>query len=347
MKTKKTEEKWWNSENLRTLVENSGMTQESIAEAIGIPAVSFRVYLTEKAQPPIDRLFALADLFAVPLDYISGRCTKEECDAIEESFADNFRFLRRKDYENCTLKRAEQWKKPDNYESPYPYNLLDDIFGETFDHVLSEDEANGLNYCLRTLNEKEQTVIGLRYEKEMTLRQAGKELNVTLERIRQIQAKALRKLKSPVRLNYILYGEQGNLRKKDLDDREYQLNSRERQLIEIENRLGLKRVEPDEANIEQIGYDEARKSKTGRNGLTYSDAFLDLELSVRSFNCLARSGFLTVADVIKAIRDGSIIKVRNLGHKSLEEIINRVMAVTGMSYEELMKGATNETVCNY
>ena len=74
----------------------------------------------------------------------------------------------------------------------------------------------------------------------------------------------------------------------------------------------------------------------------YSDAFLDLELSVRSFNCLARSGFLTVADVIKAIRDGTIIQVRNLGRKSLEEIISRVMVVTGMSYEELMEGAINE-----
>ena len=341
MRTKKTEEKWWNSENLRTLVENSGMTQATIAEASGIPTASFRVYLTEEAQPPIERLMALADLFAVPLDYISGRCTKEECDAIEESFADNFRFLRRKDYENCTLKHVEQWKKPDNYESPYPYNLLDDIFGKTFDHVLSEDEANGLNYCLRTLNEREQTVIGFRYEKEMTLQQTGKELNVTQERIRQIQAKALRKLKSPVRLNYILYGKQGNLRKRELDAREHQLNSRERQLVEIENRLGFKRTEPDKADEKQIGYDEARKSNTSRNGLTYSEAFLDMELSVRSFNCLARAGFFTVADVIKAIRDGSIIKVRNLGRKSLDEIINRVMAVTGMSYEELMKGATN------
>lgn len=343
MRAKKTEEKWWNSENLRTLVENSGMTQKSIAEASGIPMASFRLYLTEEAQPPIDRLFALADLFAVPLDYISGRCTKEECDAIEESFADNFRLLRRQDYENCTLKHVEQWKKPNNYESPYPYNLLDDIFGKTFDHVLSEDETNGLNYCLRTLlSEREQTVIGLRYEKEMTLQQTGKELNVTQERIRQIQANALRKLKNPIRLNYILYGEQGNLRKKELDVREYQLNSRERQLIEIENRLGFKCVEADKANIEQIGYDEARKSKTGRNGLTYSNAFLDLELSVRSFNCLARSGFLTVADVIKAIRDGSIIKVRNLGRKSLDEIISSIMVATGMSYEELMEGATNE-----
>lgn len=342
MRIKKTEEKWWNSENLRTLVENSGMTQKSIAEASGIPVASFRLYLTEEAQPPMDRLITLADLFAVPLDYISGRCTKEECDAIESSFADNFRLLRRQDYENCTLKHVERWKKPDGYESPYPYNLLDDIFGKTFDHVLSEDEANGLNYCLRTLSEREQTVVGLRYEKEMTLQQTGKELNVTQERIRQIQAKALRKLKNPIRLNYILYGEQGNNIKKELDARECQLDSRERQLIEIENMLGFKRDKANEADAKRVAYDEARKSKNGRNGLTYSDAFLDLDLSVRSFNCLARAGFLTVADVIKAIRDESIIKVRNIGHKSLEEIIDRVMAVTGMSYEELMEGATNE-----
>lgn len=341
MRTRKIEEKWWNSENLRTLVENSGMTQKSIAEASGIPMASFRLYLTEEAQPPIDRLFALADLFAVPLDYISGRCTKEECDAIEESFADNFRLLRRRDYENCTLKHVERWKKPDGYESPYPYNLLDDIFGKTFDHILSEDEENGLNYCLRTLSEREQTVIGLRYEKEMTLQQTGKELHVTQERIRQIQAKALRKLKNPIRTNYILYGEQGNLRKKDLDERELRLESREKQLIEIEKRLGFKHNEINEAEIEHVAYDEPRKSKIGKNGLTYSDAFLDMNLSVRSFNCLARSGFLTVNDVIKAIRDGSIIRIRNLGKKSIDEIIDRVMEVTGMSREELIGDVEN------
>lgn len=46
----------------------------------------------------------------------------------------------------------------------------------------------------------------------------------------------------------------------------------------------------------------------------------ELDLSVRSFNCLKRAGINTVEDLINKSED-DMMKVRNLGRKSLEEVI--------------------------
>jgi len=60
-----------------------------------------------------------------------------------------------------------------------------------------------LNEVLGTLTDREQEVLRLRFGLEdgrtRTLEEVGKEFNVTRERIRQIEAKALRKLRHPSR----------------------------------------------------------------------------------------------------------------------------------------------------
>ena len=56
---------------------------------------------------------------------------------------------------------------------------------------------------LKTLTPREEKVLKLRFGLEdgnpKTLEEVGKEFNVTRERIRQIEAKALRKLRHPTR----------------------------------------------------------------------------------------------------------------------------------------------------
>ena len=60
-----------------------------------------------------------------------------------------------------------------------------------------------LNEVLSTLSDREARVLRLRFGLEdgraRTLEEVGKEFNVTRERIRQIEAKALRKLRHPSR----------------------------------------------------------------------------------------------------------------------------------------------------
>lgn len=55
----------------------------------------------------------------------------------------------------------------------------------------------------------------------------------------------------------------------------------------------------------------------------------ELDLSVRSFNCLKRANINTVEDLISRTED-EMMKVRNLGRKSLEEVINK-LAMMGLS----------------
>ena len=55
----------------------------------------------------------------------------------------------------------------------------------------------------------------------------------------------------------------------------------------------------------------------------------ELDLSVRSFNCLKRANINNVEDLISKTED-EMMKVRNLGRKSLEEVINK-LAMMGLS----------------
>jgi len=68
-------------------------------------------------------------------------------------------------------------------------------------HVHRTEMTHQLDRILSTLTPREQTVIRLRfgigYDQPSTLEQVGQNLSVTRERIRQIEAKALKKLKTP------------------------------------------------------------------------------------------------------------------------------------------------------
>ena len=68
-------------------------------------------------------------------------------------------------------------------------------------HVHRSELTDQLDRILSTLTPREQTVIRLRfgigYDEASTLEQVGQSLSVTRERIRQIEAKALKKLKTP------------------------------------------------------------------------------------------------------------------------------------------------------
>ncbi len=52
----------------------------------------------------------------------------------------------------------------------------------------------------------------------------------------------------------------------------------------------------------------------------------ELDLSVRSFNCLKRAGINTVGDLINKTEE-DMMKVRNLGRKSLEEVVNKLASL--------------------
>ena len=80
----------------------------------------------------------------------------------------------------------------------------DDTILSPTDHTTQDVLKAQLLAVIETLTPREQKVIRLRYGLDdnhaRTLEEVGKEFNVTRERIRQIEAKALRKLRNPNRL---------------------------------------------------------------------------------------------------------------------------------------------------
>lgn len=70
------------------------------------------------------------------------------------------------------------------------------------DHILRNDLKDQIDEVLDQLNERERAVIQMRFglmpdESDRTLEEIGKELNVTRERVRQIESSAIKKLKHP------------------------------------------------------------------------------------------------------------------------------------------------------
>jgi len=70
------------------------------------------------------------------------------------------------------------------------------------DVVLKDDLNNQIGEVLDQLNEREKAVVRMRFglledESDRTLEEIGKELNVTRERVRQIESSAIKKLKHP------------------------------------------------------------------------------------------------------------------------------------------------------
>ena len=70
------------------------------------------------------------------------------------------------------------------------------------DQIMKEDLRAQIFEVLDQLSEREQAVIRMRFgllddESDRTLEEIGKELNVTRERVRQIESSAIKKLKHP------------------------------------------------------------------------------------------------------------------------------------------------------
>lgn len=74
---------------------------------------------------------------------------------------------------------------------------------EVFDALFQKDLTAKVDTVLSTLTEREAKVVrmrnGIGYRAPMTLEEIGSIMNVTRERIRQIEAKAMRKLSHPSR----------------------------------------------------------------------------------------------------------------------------------------------------
>lgn len=185
-------------------------------------------------------------------------------------------------------------KKDIRYD--YPRNLMAAIMKQDYYNDRLPDIEDVTNTLL-TLLPHEKDVIEFRYKDGLTLKETGEYVGVTGERIRQIELKALRKLRHKSRLNNLVYVQV------KASDYNVLLNEVRKLRADVSRLMIEMDTDPDFIikKNKQVSIDE-------------------LNLSIRPYNCLKRAGINTIGDILTH----DLLRVRNLGRKSLHEIVNVV-----------------------
>ena len=189
----------------------------------------------------------------------------------------------------------------------------------------------GVFAALETLTEREQEALKYSYRMDFTLKETGEMLGLTTrERPRQIIIKALRKLRHPARKRNMSIAEI----KKERDYHKENCVKADSEIDELKKYIGklgelLPCGLPNPVELEKI--------------VSHYSYIEDLDLSVRTFNCLKRAGYKIVMDILEIEAVDDLRKIRNIGKKSCDEIID-VMKMYGFTEWALkMRGAGNES----
>ena len=151
-----------------------------------------------------------------------------------------------------------------------------------FDQIYKSELIIQIHEVLNTLTERERTVIKYRFYGPYTLEETGKRFGTTRERIRQIEAKALRKLRHPIRSRKLkdflnddycginnTYG-QNISRDYYIDQINYDLKSEEERFNRIQEEIESGRKEKvREEKLEKERKAEKLKSETKKAYINY------------------------------------------------------------------------------
>lgn len=174
------------------------------------------------------------------------------------------------------------------------------------------DVHRSLKKVLREhFTERERKVLISRGIRKMSVEQIGKELNVTRERIRQIEAKALRKFRKRNLRNQVFLGIDYYKRFEEAKNEGRKIASQEMtDMLEDFKTLYYK-----EKKQELI---QSEKSRIYQQVMETS--IEDMGLSTRSKNCLRRKKLFTIGDIIH-LKKSDLMEIRCLGKRSYDEII--------------------------
>lgn len=184
-------------------------------------------------------------------------------------------------------------------DSTFPENILEEVginkvSEKKIDYSrLTDDQVKGLLYAISQMKQRDSLILLCRYEDKMTYKEIGERFCITSERVQQLVAKGLRKLRHPLRYSYIIWG---------YDTYNEMLSEMQRQLA------ALKR-------------EEAEKTTSG--DILQADVSV-LQLTIRTWNILNRNGIHTVDELIKILtedQDGLGIRI---GKNSLLEVVGKL-----------------------
>lgn len=276
-------------QNLKLFCENNNYSYTDAAAYIGVSVQSIQSWIVGRSMPDtkcqelIEKAFG-AKFDAICTNAMTLRLLKDHTMTIEDVFPYNciiFVF-------NDSSRNCDELEEIDMTYKEITPNEFDDIF-------------------YKYLSYREQSVITLRFRDGLTLDKVSDRLGVGRERIRQIEAKAIRKMR---RYFFVL-----------LRDRRKKFEHLE--ILEAQNEDFRDYIRNMNGKAEFV---EIPRKPTKIMNPDMTRSLESLELSVRAYNCLARAQLCTVKDIVEY--DKPLIYIRNLGKASLEEIVKKIESLS-------------------
>lgn len=203
----------------------------------------------------------------------------------------------------------------------YPYNLIMDIIEENNNNNIGLYSFSPKLIKLemeKVLSDRENRILEMRYRWKFTYEECGKALGISKVRARQIEIRAMQKMKKASVINNIQCVPRIDFIK--LQDENKELKDQIEQL-KFEINHYKEKFSASELQCENIR----------------SQSIDELNLSVRSYNCMKKTRLNTIGAVVDMINNdsNSFLKIRNLGQRSTTEIINKIRE-KGLSVKDII-----------
>lgn len=198
----------------------------------------------------------------------------------------------------------------------FPINLMLDIFYEEnkFGNFPADLEGT-VWYIISRFDKRVQDVIIGRYKDGKSYDQLGSEFGVTRERIRQIETKALRQMRTPKCKELLSIGIADYISQMRISTAESAVSKQISAATEVFKIVAdrLAKITGDD----EVAVMMEKERLNSRRTITTDN----MGLSVRTFNVLARAGLRNVDDILNF---GDLRNVQNIGQKSLDEIVQKL-----------------------